>query len=121
MRSSRKGTIPGVTGLVEDEDDKWIHSNLELTNWEEKLVVASVVQVAIIVMMNTHLYSFNGKIFQQTSGGPIGLRATCACARVVMNSWDIACMRKIEMNNVVVNLGMRYMDDTRLLLGSMEA
>ena len=38
-----------------------------------------------------------------------------------MNSWDIACMRKIEMNNVVVNLGMRYMDDTRLLLGSMEA
>ena len=26
--------------------------------------------------MNTHLYSFNGKILQQTSGGPIGLRAT---------------------------------------------
>ena len=43
LRSSRKGTIPGVTGLVEDEDDKWIHSNLELTKWEDKLVVASVV------------------------------------------------------------------------------
>ena len=84
------------------------------------MMVASVVQVAIIVMMNTHLYSFNGKIYQQTSGGPIGLRAACACARVVMNSWDIACMRKMEMNNVVVNLGMRYMDDIRLFLGSME-
>ena len=68
---------------------------------------------------NTHLYSFNGKIFQQTSGGPIGLRATCACARVVMNSWDIAWMRKMEMNNVVVDLGMRYMDDIRLFLGSL--
>ena len=57
LRSSRKGTIPGVTGLVENEDDKWINSNLELRKWEEKLVVASVVQVAIIVMMSTHLYT----------------------------------------------------------------
>ena len=46
LRSSRKGTIPGVTGLVEDEDEQWIHTNLELTKWDEKLVVASVVQVS---------------------------------------------------------------------------
>ena len=36
-----------------------------------------------------------------------------------MNSWDIAWMRKMEMNNVVVDLGMRYMDDIRLFLGSL--
>ena len=29
-------------------------------------------------------------------------------------------MIKMEMNNVVVNFGMRYIDDFRLFLGGME-
>ena len=42
--------------------------------------------------------------------GPNRTEGDMACARVVMNSWDIAWMRKMEMNNVVVDLGLMYMD-----------
>jgi hypothetical protein len=38
-------------------------------------------------VMNTQQYSFNGQTFLQKAGGPIGLRATCAIARVVMKVW----------------------------------
>jgi len=31
-----------------------------------------------------HYYTFGGKTFHQTRGGPIGLRGTCAVARVAM-------------------------------------
>ena len=117
-RITNQGARPGVTGPVDGE--KWFHRDLELTEWEQKLVVASVVQVAVIIMMNSHIYSFNGKYYQQASGGPIGLRATCACARVVMNTWDKAWSNLMRRNNIVVDLGSRYMDDIRVFLGSLK-
>ena len=58
------------------------------TEFEERMIVAMAVQIGIIAVMNTHQYSFNGKTFLQKAGGPIGLRATCAILRVVMNTWD---------------------------------
>ena len=50
--------------------------------------MATMVQIAVLTMMNTHLYEFNGKIYLQQAGGLIGLSGTCAVARVAMNYWD---------------------------------
>ena len=71
-RTFNKGARPGVTGTM--KDDKWDHKDLEVTDFKRKLTIAAVVQVA--VMMNTQLYTFNAKYSKQSSGGPIGLRAT---------------------------------------------
>ena len=60
---------------------------MEYTKLEKKMIVATIVQIGVLVMMSTHVYSFDGKIFLQQEGGPIGLRSTCAVARVVMNEW----------------------------------
>ena len=40
------------------------------------------------ILFTNHIYIFGGKWFRQAKGGPIGLRGTCAVARVVMNVWD---------------------------------
>ena len=59
-----------------------------------------MVQIGVLTVMNTHVYEFNGKLYLQQVGGPIGLRATCAIARIVMNHWDKAWKGKMEENNI---------------------
>ena len=71
-------------------------------------------------MMNTHLYSFNGKVFIQQAGGPIGLRSTCAVARIVMNEWDIRWLKEMKDNNIAIIKGERYMDDIRAILNALK-
>ena len=65
------------------------------------------------------LYSFNGETFLQRAGGPIGLRSTCAVARVVMNEWDARWMELVRSNNVSVLKNDRYMDDIRAMLKAL--
>ena len=45
-------------------------------------------RIAVEAVFNTHVYQFGGHYYHQTDGGPIGLRATGALARVVMADWD---------------------------------
>ena len=52
--------------------------------------------------MSTHRNSFNGDTFLQKSGGPIGLCATCAVARMVMNMWDTMWLERMTENIVVI-------------------
>ena len=84
------------------------------------MIIAKLVQIAVITMMNTHLYEFNGKIYLQQQGGPIGLRATCAVARIVMNYWDACWMDMMATQNVETLEEDRYMDDIRIFLLAMK-
>ena len=47
------------------------------------------VSLATKAMFNHHYYQFGGTTFRQSEGGPIGLRGTCAVARLVMPLFDI--------------------------------
>ena len=49
----------------------------------------------------------------------IGLRSTCAVARVVMNTWDVKWKEKLDQNNITIKKGDRYMDDLRAFLSSI--
>ena len=104
---------------MEDTPSNWNFPDVELTQIEERLVIATMVQIGIIIMMNTHLYTFNTKIFLQQEGGPIGLRATCAVARVTMNAWDVKWKTMLYTNNIRLDSGSRYMDDIRAFLDTI--
>ena len=114
-----RGVRPGVSASTESEKN-WKFPKVEYTKLEKKKIVATIIQIGVLVMMNTHLYSFNGKTFLQKEGGPIGLRSTCAVARVVMNEWDTAWLERLEMNNIVLRKGERYMDDLRAFLRAIK-
>ena len=40
--------------------DNWMYPAKEMTELEERLIVATAVQIGILTMMSTHMYSFNG-------------------------------------------------------------
>jgi hypothetical protein len=65
------------------------------------------------------VYSFTGKYFLQKVGGPVGLRSTCAVARLVMLWLDTNLLALVEENNITLEERTRYMDDIRLWLKSI--
>ena len=77
--------------------------------------------IATKFMFKSHLYTFAGKLFKQEAGGPIGLRGTCAIARLVMQMWDHKWLSRMTKLNVIVALAMRYMDDGRAFLAPLKA
>ena len=118
-RTAKGGIRPGVTADPR-KDENWCFPTVEMTALEERITVATMVQIGVIVCMNTHLYSFDGRTFLQQAGGPNGLRATCAIARVVMNTWDTRYMEKMAQNNIKVKDGSRYMVDIRIFLMAIQ-
>ena len=117
-RTSRGGVRPGVT-CDPDKEDHWYFPPSDLTSLEKRMVVAMVIKVGILTMMNTHVYSWDGKAFFQKAGGPIGLRSICAVARIVMNEWDSRWMETCGANNIKLIKGDRYMDDIRAFLKAL--
>ena len=83
-RTSKGGVRPGVTADPRREEN-WIFPEVEMTRKEKRMIVATVIQIGVLTMMNTHIYEFDSEIFLQRAGGPIGLRAV---ARVTVSYWD---------------------------------
>ena len=67
-RTTRNGVKPGVSAKPKN-DKNWLFPAKERTEFEERLIVATAVQIGILTMMSTHRYSFNGDTYLQKSGG----------------------------------------------------
>ena len=66
-RTSKGGVRPGVTSSPENEDH-WYFPPGEMTSSEKRMVVAMVIKVGILLMMDTHVYSWKGKSFLRQEG-----------------------------------------------------
>ena len=47
------------------------------------------------------------------------MRSTCAVARITMMHWDGKLAEFMDVNNIRLEMGARYMDDVRLILDSI--
>ena len=121
VRRAKTGVRPGLRGTgplgpdIHDQE-QWRFPDVVITDEERRDVIATVVSIAVKELFKNHLYTFGNKVFRQTSGGAIGLRATCAIARITMNVWDNLWGRKIRELNLRQELYTRYMDDGRSLI-----
>ena len=118
------GTRPEVTGAgpmgaESGDQNQWKFRNVELSDLEKRQIVAMVIKIAVRMLFKRHVYSFGGNHFLQKVGGPIGLRSTCAVARLVMSWWDTKLLTLVEENNITLEEKTRYMDDFRLWLQSI--
>ena len=120
-RTSKGGVRPGVTANTDNEEN-WIFpvNEEQMTTMEKRMIIATVIQIGVVTMMNTHVYDFDGEIFLQKTGGPIGLRSTCAVARITMSYWDARWLDLMEKNNVRIRKSECYMDDVRAFLMSLK-
>ena len=89
---------------------------MELSELQKKKVIARVLQVAVKTMFRTHVYKFDTKYYLQQQGGPIGLRATCAVARLTMIMWDRMWLELVTEMGLTVEEAARYMDDLRVYM-----
>ena len=74
-------------------------------------MLARAMVVVIDFIMKNHLYTFDGKVYRQVSGGPIGLELTGVLARIVMIWWDKEYLKKLKNLNIKLLLYKRYIDD----------
>ena len=120
-RRKTGGTRPGVRGTgprgrTRGDQEQWQFPQIKLEEWEKKEIIAQVLKTAIEAMFKKHFYKFDGKIFQQTAGGPIGLRGTCALAKLIMNLFDNKWNMRLEKLGITTHLRTRYVDDGRIFL-----
>ena len=121
--------MSGVTGKdplgkaktrTQEEEEQWWFPAREPTQLEKKNLLAAALEIGIRKMFSLHTYQFAGKLFQQTDGGPIGMRITGACARVVMAEWSIRVNEILKQGGVEVFLAGGYVDDIRYLIPEIE-
>ena len=96
--------------------EQWIFPEVVLSKEDKRRILAAVIRVVVEVLFSNHLYTFGGKTFRQKKGGPIGLRATCAIARLVMHMWDKVWLGMMRGQGVDIEEYARYMDDGRVFM-----
>ena len=109
-----KGAAP--RGPTCGDQEQWEFPDVELEDWERKLIIAEVVSLATKAMFSHHFYKYGGATYHQGGGGPIGLRGTCAIARMAMQLFDNKWKMTLEELGVKVWLLIRYVDDMRVAL-----
>ena len=98
-----------------------VFPDIELKDWERREILAEVIGLAVQAMFENHFYEFGGKKFHQAQGGPIGLRGTCAIARVILQLFDIKWKDRLREIKIITWLIMRYVDDSRAILPPIKA
>ena len=119
-RVYNKGCKPGmkgkeVLGREAGDEIKWEFPKIEHTELEKRKLVAAVLEIGIRTIFKLHVYQFGGNLYEQTDGGPIGLRITGSCAKIMMGRWAVKVNTILEANNMKIWLAAGYIDDMRYL------
>ena len=118
-RHFARGSWPGVTGPGPSgphsgDIKQWDFPNVLVTELDKKAIIGEVLRMGVETLFSTHIYSFGGSTYRQTDGGPIGLRSTCANARVVMARYTIKWKAKLTQHNIHLEGDALYVDDGRV-------
>ena len=93
--------------------EKFEFKNIEITNQENKKIIARVVEIAVRALFENHAYRFGNEYFHQKEGGSIGDRWTGAAAEVVMQDWANNYQKILDDSGVSTLLLAGYVDDGR--------
>ena len=91
-RRGRRGPEAGMGSiecgeryLYDDASSNWEWpEERRITTTELKQLMGAALEIAVQFFFKNFTYSFGGKVYVQTSGGPIGARLTMCVARLVM-------------------------------------
>ena len=108
-----------IGGDAMKEDASWTKLRRNLNEHEIRLVVSRVIETAVLICMSTHVYSSGPDLYIQCAGGPIGMRFTASLANIVMKQWDKAWVKLLKRENLKFDLFLRYVDDCRLFMPSI--
>ena len=128
---SKFGKKPTIRTVNKDEKEErwwWPKPVTFLTPEERKKVMGCVVEQLVKLVFNTHFYEWNGTIYRQVAGGPIGLRSTGSVCRIVMDHWkteisrmivkmdQLKAINPVTYESLEVHLLKKYVDDVLVAL-----
>ena len=119
-RSGKKPTLRTVE--TDDKKERWKFQKpmKKYTDADKARVREALMKEVIKITFQNHYYRWDGRIFLQREGGPIGLRATGSCAKLIMDDWLEKFRSKLEINNIEVFLLTKYVDDMLILCKSVK-
>ena len=95
--------------------EKWIKGREPEEKEQHKMISLMLAKLVEVVMTN-HTYRFDGKVYKQVDGGPIGDEMSQAVARIVMIWFDERFTQKCEERGIEVVLYKRYVDDVNMMV-----
>ena len=134
-RVSKKGVRPGPTtdelsvrtGMIASgpsapRTTKWRATNpmTDLNDNQRRFILSKVIKIAVLRVFQNHVYSFNGQVYLQLAGGPIGLRLTSMVARVVMDTWASMFLVRLDDAGFILWAMVKYVDDINIVCDTIE-
>ena len=118
MRRHKQGSMPGITNADLNSkngniDKQWIFPDRAPIEDEIRDIISRCTEIAVRTIFRNFCYAFGGKLYRQKSGGPIGLRITMACSRMVMQDWGEQYQSILLKADLKITLLKSYVDDIR--------
>lgn len=116
-RKSNRGRQPTITSCgMEDKKEKrfsrWVfaasHPNVAVT----RRMFIEAFRIVLLFIMKNHVYTFNGVIYRQLKGGPIGM----VLAQIFMIWWDRRFKDTAHTMGLQLHMYKRYVDDINIVM-----
>ena len=91
--------------------NKWLPARRPAVR-QQKRMLALAVSYGVLTAMSHHTYKVADEIYQQMSGGSIGLELTGAVARPFMLRWDHLYKTSVRTAGLEMPMYERYVDDS---------
>ena len=91
----------------------------DTTGEEHRNILAKVIEVAILLIMSNHIYSWRNELWLQQNGVPTGLRVSGIIGRVSMDAWKIAMEDRMRTSQMTSFFTEKYVDDVEVVLENL--
>ena len=133
-RPGKRGREPGMSStecmrrFLEDEfkvngkwmKSSWIWPTLAPTEQELNELMAIMLEISVAFFFDNFVYTFGGKNYVQSSGGPIGARVTMCISRLIMQDWWEEFIEILKVSEIDWLMGAIYVDDGRIIIEKLQ-
>ena len=104
-----------------DDEDIWVIPKFDPparqpNEKEKRMLVSIALKYLILASLKNHVFSFNGDIYHQTSGGAIGDRLVGVLGDIVGSLWSGDFLDKLKESEIDPKIKKLYVDDKTLVL-----
>ena len=113
---TKRGRPPTITGCAINEWKSkritpWKIPEQEADEQTIRKMLTEAMRIALLFIMQNHIYTYDNKTILQSKGGPIGLQLTGILAQLFMIWWDKQLHTKLMNLGIVQRMYKRYVDD----------
>ena len=120
-----KNGKPTITasGTNTDKSKRWAPWHLPKkipSKPQVRSMVILALKISIRIVLQNHIFKFNGKLYQQNKGGAIGVGLAGEVANLFMVWWDRQFKIKLENENIPLKMYSRYVDDIETVVKAVQ-